>query len=202
MDSNRFWSKNGAEFEGIKPSNFRAHLLAAVEAAKRNSPYFFEELSGGLKELVGDLIFYGDEKNLIDATSREVIKVIDELSQEKGWKTIEDIDIEMVKARFPRRNEELNESAPRKKMFLTPPGYGGHQNDYTFNMEGYGLNNFIPDELANEVASALGDEWEVVNRGSRLEISHKTEYGKRDDTHVMDAIETAFNSKGYDLDLM
>lgn len=95
------------------------------------------------------------------------------------------------------------ESAPKKELYLVPPGSGGHQYDYQFNIEGYGHDTeYIPESLANELRDALGSEWRVDNRGSRLEISHNTEYAKRDDSHVQEAIARVFDPKKHELKIL
>lgn len=102
MEGPRKWSHEGKEYSGEKPQNYLAFLHNANILARKNSPFLFDELQGGLKEVVNTLIFRGPEEGLIDATTREVIGAIDELTKEHRWKKIEDVDLDAIRARFPK----------------------------------------------------------------------------------------------------
>lgn len=89
-----------------------------------------------------------------------------------------------------------------KKAFLTPPGLGGHQMDYTLNVEGFNLNSgFIPESFTEEFRQALGENWDVSNRGSRLEFIRKDSDSIRDDDSLIKAIEKVLGPKGYEIDM-
>ena len=51
----------------------------------------------------------------------------------------------------------------------------------------------LPPELQERVLDAFkGTEWEVIDRGTRIEIHHTQEYGKRDDAFIRERLRTAF----------
>lgn len=106
MESPKKWSHDGREYIGAKPQNYLAFLHDAKILAQKNSPFLFDELQGGLKEIVNTLIFRGPEEGLVDATTRQVIAAIDELTTERGWKKIEDVDLDAIRFRFPKDSPE------------------------------------------------------------------------------------------------
>ena len=86
--------------------------------------------------------------------------------------------------------------------FLTPPN-SSHPGDYALNLEGYGINDaeHVPQSIADALQEKLGDEWRIGNRGTRLEISHVSEFGKRDDLLVMNAVEQILSQNGYRIEV-
>jgi hypothetical protein len=64
----------------------------------------------------------------------------------------------------------------------------GHSAEYVLNVAGYDHDHDIPDELTARLAGLL-PEWEVCNRGSRIEITSGRFRGYRDDSIVVQAIQ-------------
>lgn len=67
-------------------------------------------------------------------------------------------------------------------------GGGGHEREYTLNLEGFGSREYIPQNIADAIQKELGGEWDVSNRGSRIEIYNISKFGSRDDTRILEAI--------------
>ncbi|MEK7516830.1 MAG: hypothetical protein AAB562_04510, partial [Patescibacteria group bacterium] len=86
------------------------------------------------------------------------------------------------------------EAEPKRKAWIVFGG-PGHFGEYLLNLEDCDDKNFIPNRVANAVQNELGDEWDVSNRGTRLEIAHKTEHGKQDDERVRGAIKKVLGDK-------
>ena len=75
-------------------------------------------------------------------------------------------------------------------------GGGGHEGEYTLNLEGYGMHaEFIPQDISNSIQKELGGVWVVDNRGTRLEIMGKGAYGKRDDKKILEAVNKVLGDK-------
>lgn len=74
-------------------------------------------------------------------------------------------------------------------------GGSGHEGEYLVNLEDCDWNNYIPQNIPQKIQDILGDEWDVSNRGTRLEIMHKREYGKQNDELVYSAIKEALKDK-------
>lgn len=69
--------------------------------------------------------------------------------------------------------------------------FGGpsHSGEYTVFVAGHNHENFIPRSVEQRIAQNLGPEWDVSNRGTRIEIfSKKFFYGYRDDAHVLKSV--------------
>jgi hypothetical protein len=61
--------------------------------------------------------------------------------------------------------------------------------EYMVNVGGYNHQSFIPMSVSLRIAALLGDEWDVCNRGTRIEImSKKFFYGYRDDPKIVAAV--------------
>ena len=76
-------------------------------------------------------------------------------------------------------------------------GVGGHEKEYVVVLEDYGDENYIPSEIEDEIQTALGDEWGVDNRGTRLEIVNKRKFGFQDDSLVVTAVKKLLKGRGY-----
>lgn len=66
-------------------------------------------------------------------------------------------------------------------------GGGGHEREYVLNIPEYDHNNYIPRSIECALQERLPG-WDVCNRGSRIEITHKEPYGIRIDTEVYPAV--------------
>ncbi len=101
----------------------------------------------------------------------------------------------------PKKLEKKIESQ-FKKAFLSPPGLGGHQFDYTLHLDGYSSSGkFIPNGIHDDFKEFLGPDWEVLNRGSRLEFINRIDISKREDDLIINAIQQVLGPLGYDLNL-
>lgn len=77
-------------------------------------------------------------------------------------------------------------------------GGPGHEHEYTVRVRGYGkdLTNpdtFIPQEYADSIQAQLGQAFQVMNRGTRIEV--RPEAGRAADAVVRSALEVVFNSE-------
>lgn len=93
--------------------------------------------------------------------------------------------------------EKQGERAPVAHIFF---GAGGHESEYVLALEEFNANNYIPRDIEAALRTALGEEWRVENRGSRIEIHHRRDYGKRDDAVVHGAVADVLRSLGYRLE--
>jgi hypothetical protein len=76
----------------------------------------------------------------------------------------------------------------RKEKTFVVLGENGHENEYVFTMP-YATSDEIPYALTSAITERLaGTGWEVLNRGTRLEIRHAKEFGKREDETVTSTI--------------
>ena len=80
-------------------------------------------------------------------------------------------------------------------------GYGrpGHSHEYTVHVIGYNANNYMPRGFDDPIKKALGDDWGVMNRGSRIEISFLGDedgvgWGEPNDELIEPLLERIFNS--------
>lgn len=66
-------------------------------------------------------------------------------------------------------------------------GGGGHESEYCLHVAPYDHNDYIPDSISRRLEALLPD-WSVCNRGSRIEIVNRKDYGRRDDEQVLAAV--------------
>ncbi len=85
------------------------------------------------------------------------------------------------------KEEELeNQEGPKPRAtisFDTP----GHEFEYVIDIEGFGVDNLIPISFSAKVQENLGKDWQVANRGTRLEIISR-QFGRRDDEAIRYAL--------------
>ena len=91
-------------------------------------------------------------------------------------------------------------SKNEKPLALVEFGVGGHEKEYIVILHDYDLDEYIPGEVEDEIQSALGQEWRVDNRGTRLEIVNNKKFGARDDAVVVTAVKKILAEKGYRFD--
>jgi len=68
---------------------------------------------------------------------------------------------------------------------------GGHEREYTFNIEETSSREFLPKDIGRIVEEELGEDWCVRDRGTRIEVTCQKPYGARDDQKVRAAFEKA-----------
>ncbi len=84
--------------------------------------------------------------------------------------------------------KDVNELVEKKRARLTFGG-PGHSGEYMLNLDDFdGYKKNIPERICISLREILGNEWDVSNRGSRIEIAFIKEYGKRDDEKILEAI--------------
>lgn len=68
--------------------------------------------------------------------------------------------------------EDLSEADLRSLGPFIRAGFGraGHEFEYTIGIPGYDQEKFIPPAYEHKLQEELGDNWEVMNRGTRLEV--------------------------------
>lgn len=76
-------------------------------------------------------------------------------------------------------------------------GTPGHEGEYVINIDGYNFEKYIPTMISNSIMQALGKDWEISNRGSRIEISSRKRYGLRDDQQVLTAVKNVLEPLGF-----
>ncbi|OGZ07719.1 MAG: hypothetical protein A3C93_06535 [Candidatus Lloydbacteria bacterium RIFCSPHIGHO2_02_FULL_54_17] len=101
-----------------------------------------------------------------------------------------------------QEEEKHSEGGAQERLLLAHVifGAGGHEGEYVLGLENFNHDNYIPGDIEVQLKEALGTEWRVENRGSRIEINHRREYGKRDDAVVHSALETVLSGYGYRLE--
>src|SRR5687768_8889232 len=82
------------------------------------------------------------------------------------------------------------EKEARPKAWLEY-GLGGHEKEYIFSVEEATSREFIFDEIERSVQAELGKNWDVANRGTRIEVICKNPFGAREDERVRSAFEKA-----------
>jgi hypothetical protein len=93
--------------------------------------------------------------------------------------------------------EKIPSPEKRREKTFVAFGENGHENEYIFTMP-YSKTDEIPENIAIALSNLLEAKgWEVLNRGTRLEIKHTKEFGKRDDETIHSAI-SAVLGEGYD----
>ncbi|NQT49734.1 hypothetical protein HQ571_03515 [Candidatus Kuenenbacteria bacterium] len=92
-------------------------------------------------------------------------------------------------------------ASPEKPKAYISFGGGGHDGEYMLNLEDCDHRSFIPQSLADQISAELGGEWDVSNRGTRIEVYYVDEYGHRDDEKVTAAIRKALGSQ-YDIEII
>lgn len=95
--------------------------------------------------------------------------------------------------------EEFGEKNKREKPLSAwvKFGVGGYESEYVLNLEDCNIDHFIPWNIKSEIKKELGEDWDVSNRGTRIEIVNKKKYGSRDDERVRGAIKKVLISHGY-----
>ena len=86
------------------------------------------------------------------------------------------------------------ESKPEKRKIRAELSFGlsGHEWEYTFVPDS---DEFLSSEISESLKSELGEDWEVFDRGNRIEVRNKKQLGLRDDEKVKAAIERAAADK-------
>jgi hypothetical protein len=82
-------------------------------------------------------------------------------------------------------------------------GATGHEGEYTLHVRGYDINNMLPNGFDQPLKTALGDTFDVMNRGSRIEIRYKGDEngvgrGEPCDEVVEPVLEQIFNPREAD----
>jgi hypothetical protein len=79
-------------------------------------------------------------------------------------------------------------------------GFGrlGHEREYTVHVRGYDSDRYMPDGFDDPIQQVLGEDWEVLNRGSRLEVSYLGDEdgvgsGRPNDALIEPLLERIFN---------
>jgi len=75
-------------------------------------------------------------------------------------------------------------------------GLPDHEDEYVLIL---GFDIDIPSGIEEEIRTNLGEDWEVLSQGGRLEIRNKKEPGARDDEKVREATRKALEHHGYEL---
>ena len=83
--------------------------------------------------------------------------------------------------------ENFSQPEKRKPKAWLNFGLNGHEKEYVFVMGGID----IPPDVEESIQTELGEEWELMNRGTRIEIRNRQEYGRRDDERVGSACRVA-----------
>lgn len=78
-------------------------------------------------------------------------------------------------------------------------GTPGHEGEYVLNLENHDIEKPIPGSINSELRQELGSEWDVANRGSRIEITNMKKYGHRDDEKVQSAVKKVLEPRGYQM---
>ena len=68
-------------------------------------------------------------------------------------------------------------------------GQPGHEREYCLIFEEFDDRNFIPITFSLELEEKLPG-WSVENRGTRIEICHRSDFGRRQDEEVVGAVRT------------
>src|SRR6267142_5482337 len=90
----------------------------------------------------------------------------------------------LLNVRIHLHMEQLPKPEKKKEKTFIVFGENGHEGEYVFTMP-YAKSDEIPSEVVDRLSELLEEAgWEVRNRGSRLEILHAKEFGKRDDETV------------------
>ena len=70
------------------------------------------------------------------------------------------------------KEQGTTESEKRKRAWLTF-GSPGHWGEYLINLQDFdGYRKPIPEHVCISLREELGDDWDISNHGSRIEISH------------------------------
>jgi hypothetical protein len=77
-------------------------------------------------------------------------------------------------------------------------GIAGHEWEYVFIADS---DDPLPSEIGETLQLELGDDWEVVDRGTRIEIKNKQKLGLRDDEKIQSSIEKVVSGR-YDLHIL
>ncbi|OHA13832.1 MAG: hypothetical protein A3G49_04455 [Candidatus Sungbacteria bacterium RIFCSPLOWO2_12_FULL_41_11] len=85
----------------------------------------------------------------------------------------------------------------KKPWAMIEFGVSGHEKEYIVVLENYDEKNYIPSEIEDEIQNALGDDWDVDNRGTRLEIINRKKFGLQDDALVITMVKKILKERGY-----
>ena len=91
------------------------------------------------------------------------------------------------------------ESTESRLGFSVVLGGPGRVNEYSIRLEGYGHENYIPQGVSEQLRAELGDDWLILNRGSRLEVIKRTGVQPKDDELIYRAIELVLTTLDPDL---
>jgi hypothetical protein len=94
-------------------------------------------------------------------------------------------------------NDILEEPSQEKVKIRADLSFGlsGHESEYLFIAE---IEGNLPVDIGETIKLELGSDWDVLDRGDRIEIGNKKEYGFRDDQKIMSAFQKAASDR-YDL---
>lgn len=67
----------------------------------------------------------------------------------------------------------------------------GHPGEYIVHVDGASHDNFILPGFSRRIADLLGDDWNVSNRGTRIEINHRHRWLHHDHDRISVAVEAA-----------
>lgn len=74
-------------------------------------------------------------------------------------------------------------------------GFPSHEKEYVVHFgrefQWQTANNYLPNQLSENLQEQLGGEWQVDNAGTRLEVSCMNPRGHRDDRAVLEALKKA-----------
>jgi len=87
--------------------------------------------------------------------------------------------------------EDPSKPEQRKKKAYLNFGQPGHEDEYVLHL----ADDDIPYDMADKIKEILGENWQVLDRGTRIEIGHKRKFGLRDDKKVSGAVEQAISDK-------
>lgn len=68
------------------------------------------------------------------------------------------------------------------------PDNPGHPGEYLLGVEGAAMDNYIHPALSRRIGAELGSEWDASNRGTRVEITHRTRWMHHDHDHIRTAV--------------
>jgi hypothetical protein len=89
---------------------------------------------------------------------------------------------------------ENPESKPEKRKVRADLSFGlpGHEWEYVFIADS---DEYLATEIGEMIRSELGDDWDVFDRGTRIEIRNKQKLGLRDDEKIKSALKKAVADK-------
>ncbi len=89
------------------------------------------------------------------------------------------------------------ELQPRKLKAWVEFGLDAHEKEYVFNVEHLAAEKTmdVPSNIIQQLEELIGADWEIIDRGTRVEIRNRKEYGRRDDEIIRKAVEQAIGDK-------